>query len=127
MNWLERKKLFYVTNKAVAAARRKNDPITAEKIINRLWKAFGILQHHDYYQQEKELYCPTFDSCGCKDFEYRYARNRRYQGMCKHQMALILEARVNSLSYQQTTFLGLDAVQTPSMGFTGKVWVKELN
>lgn len=119
-----KRKLFVVYNQAVAAAKRKNDPMTAEKICNRLKKALGIMQSLEYYLEEKALYQPTFQSCGCKDFEFRNANKRQYKGMCKHQMALILENRVNTLKYEQETFLGLlEATQVPSE-FHGKIWVK---
>jgi len=42
-------------------------------------------------------------------------------------MAEILEYRVNHLTYEQTTFLGLlDEAQEPCQEWTGKVWTKGL-
>lgn len=119
------RKLFIVFNRACAKARRQPDSV--EQILDRLNKALGILQHHDYYRAEKELYNPNFWSCGCKDWEFRLAVNRKYVGPCKHIAAEILKERVNSLSYEQTTFLGLlEAVQEVSVEWPGKVWVKGL-
>jgi len=118
-------KLFIVWNRARAKARQQPDSV--EQILDRLNKALGILQSRDYYQAEKELYHPDFYSCGCKDWEFRLAANRKYVGPCKHIAAEILKYRVNHLTYEQTTFLGLlEAAQELKIEWPGKVWVKGL-
>ena len=125
MNWLERRKLFIVWNKACKKARQQPDSV--EQILNRLNKALGILQHHDYYEAEKALYRPTFASCGCKDWEFRNAANRKYTGPCKHMAALILEQRVKDLKYQQGTFLDSSVVIQDTCSketrFPGRIFV----
>ena len=121
-----KRKLFVVMNAAKAKARQQPDSV--EQILNRLNKAWGILQwsRRDYYEAEKAKYNPGFASCGCKDWEFRLAVNRKYVGPCKHIMAEILKERVNRLSYEQTSFLGtLEAVQELDK-WPGKVWVKGL-
>ena len=47
MNWLERKKLFVVYNRAMAKALKSPDRV---KIRQRLRLAFGIIQSSNYYK-----------------------------------------------------------------------------
>ena len=102
MTTLFHRKLFVVYNRAIAKARRSgNDP----KLIQRLHKAFSILQSNQYYQDEKSLYHPTTHSCNCKDWEYRHAHKRGYTGYCGHVIAEILLERVNQVSYKQMSFV----------------------
>lgn len=99
---ISHRKLFIVFNRAMAKARKTgNDP----KLIQRLHLAFGILQHHDYYTQEKAEYNPTSTHCNCKDFQYSYAKKRGYKLHCKHMIAEILLERVNQIKYQQLSFI----------------------
>lgn len=85
---------FTIYNQLRAALRRAGN----EKAIHRLNKALGILQSKNYYNQaERENYFPTVNSCGCKDWEYRFSNRRKYTGPCKHmlanQMLAMIEAR----------------------------------
>ena len=98
---IERRKLFVVYNKAIAKARKSHDHI---KIKQRLHKALGIIQHHDYYQAEKALYKPTYYSCECDDWKYHNSYKRQYQGHCKHMMAEILMERIEAVQYKQMSF-----------------------
>lgn len=98
---LNHRKIFVVYNRAIAKARKTgNDP----KLIQRLHKAFGILQHHDYYVAEREQYQPTATRCNCKDFQYSYAAKRGYKLHCKHMIAEILLERVKQVTYHQLSF-----------------------
>lgn len=86
--------IFTVYNKMRAALRKAGN----EKALCRLNKALGILQSKDYFNQfERESYNPTADSCGCKDWQYRFSKRRKYTGACKHmlasQMMAMIEAR----------------------------------
>lgn len=101
---MNKRKLFVVFNRAIAKARKAQE---SAKIIQRLYKALGILQHHDYYVAEKALYHPTTFSCGCDDWKYRNAAKRQYRGFCKHVIAEILLERVSLITYQQRTFFDL--------------------
>ena len=126
MNWLERKKLFVVYNKAMSKALKSPDRV---KIRERLRKALGIIQSSHYYKDDKAEYNPTYYSCNCKDWEFKNSRKRNYKGFCKHQMAVILMERVKTLSWQQTTFLVLSgAIQDSDKvsEFPGKIFVKEM-
>ena len=99
---MNKRKLFIVFNRAIAKARKSTDAI---KIIQRLYKALGIIQHHDYYVAEKVKYQPTYYSCNCDDWKYHLAAKRQYKGHCKHMMAEILLERINQLHYRQLDFL----------------------
>lgn len=103
---MNKRKLFIVYNRAVAKAKRLPNN-AGDKIIQRLKLALGILQHHDYYQAEKELYHPNTRSCGCKDWQYRKAHKRAYTGHCKHMIAEVLLERIHQLVWTQTDFLFL--------------------
>lgn len=74
--------IFTAYNKARAIARRAGDT----KQIERLNKALGILLSKSYYQAEKAEYQPTHFTCGCKDWQFKYARRRAYTGPCKHML-----------------------------------------
>lgn len=118
-----KRRIFIVFNQAMANSRRKNtDPATIEKIQNRLRKALGIMQSDDYYVGERRFYHPTADSCGCFDRYYYFSRNRKYTGRCAHSIAVILEERVKTLNYHQTTFL-VTPVELQENQFPGKIWV----
>jgi len=91
---ISKSELFSAYNKARAAARRAGDT----KRIERLNKALGILQSKNYYTGERIAYTPTTHSCGCKDWQFRFAKKRAYTGECKHMLAeqlvtYILEVR----------------------------------
>jgi hypothetical protein len=75
--------IFTAYNKARAVARRAGDT----KQIDRLNKALGILLSKSYYGAEKAEYQPTHYTCGCKDWQFKYARRRAYTGPCKHMLA----------------------------------------
>lgn len=99
---IDKRKLFIVFNRAMSKARKtSNDP----KLIQRLKKALGILQHHDYYVAERSLYHPTATHCNCKDLEYWYAKKRAYKFHCKHMIAEILLERISQVKYQQLKLL----------------------
>lgn len=97
----EKRKLFIVYNRAIAKAKKSPDSV---KIVQRLKKAFSILQHHNYYIDEKLAYMPTCSSCNCDDWKYHNAAKRQYRGHCKHMMAEILIERMKMVTYHQTTF-----------------------
>lgn len=96
-------RLFIVYNRAKWKTI-KSDYQAKEKLINRLNKAFRILQSKDYYQDEKALYNPSTISCGCKDYEFRHATKRAYDGPCGHMIAERLIVMMQSIKYQQTNF-----------------------
>ena len=95
---MNKSKLFIVFNRAKAKAR--NDV----KLLQRIYKAFKILQSKDYYQDEKALYNPSPVSCGCKDWEFRHSVKRGYAGHCCHMIAEILMDRISKVTYQQMDF-----------------------
>lgn len=99
-----KQKAFIVFNHAVSKARKSTDAI---KVIPRLYKALGIIQHHDYYQAEKAKYQPTYYSCGCDDWKYHMSVKRGYTGHCKHMIAEILIERINQLQYKQLDFFNM--------------------
>lgn len=101
---MNKRKLFIVFNRAVAKARKAQE---AAKLIQRIYLALGILQHHDYYVAEKSLYNPTTHSCNCNDWLYRNAAKRQYHGRCKHMIAEILLERASLVTYHQKTFFDL--------------------
>jgi hypothetical protein len=76
-------KVFTAYNRAKADARRHGNG----KLIERLNRALGILLSKDYYQHEQAAYSPSACSCGCKDWQYRHAFKRAYEGPCKHMLA----------------------------------------
>ena len=98
---IQQRKLFIVYNRAIAKAKRSPD---AAKIIQRLHKALGIIQSHNYYIAEKSKYEPTRCTCGCDDWKYHNAAKRQYHGHCKHMMAEILMSRIQELKYRQLSF-----------------------
>ena len=85
---ITKSELFTVYNKARAKARRDGDT----KRIDRLNKSLGILQSKAYYTDDKTAYIPTLTDCGCKDWYFRFAKNRAYTGRCKHMLAEALQA-----------------------------------
>lgn len=94
--------IFIRFNKARWAVKKSNrdDKI---KMLQRLYKALGILQHKDYYQAERAAYEPTRYSCKCKDWEFKHSKKRAYTGPCKHMLA---EAMLDmKLEYRQTSFI----------------------
>lgn len=97
---IQKQKIFVVFNQARARAKNEH-PEQFPQISSRLYKALGILQHHDYYEAEKALYNPTRSYCGCKDWEFHYAAKRKYTGPCKHMTAEILKERMMLLEFRQ--------------------------
>ncbi len=94
--------LFTAYNKARAELRRAGDV----KGIERLNKALGILQSKAYYLGERAEYQPAPETCGCKDWEYHNAKNRKYTGPCKHMLAeALLVAMVERRSEYEITAL----------------------
>ncbi|MEA4812039.1 MAG: SWIM zinc finger family protein [Anaerolineaceae bacterium] len=83
---ISKSEIFTVYNQMRAFARKHGNI----KMIERLNKALGILQSKDYYQAEKALYAPTAHTCGCKDWQFRFAHKRAYTGACKHILAEIM-------------------------------------
>ena len=98
---LQKQKVFIVFNRARAKAKQSPD---ANKILDRVYQALGIIQHHDYYQSEKALYQPTTHSCNCKDWEFHLAHRRQYTGPCKHMTAEILLERMSKICFHQLDF-----------------------
>ena len=87
--------IFTVYNQLRAYARKHPDIIDPAR-VNR---ALGILQSKAYYMGEKVFYSPTAGSCGCKDWEFRFARRRNYTGACKHMIAEMLLEDILQLRY----------------------------
>ncbi|MBI5955148.1 MAG: hypothetical protein HY865_26120 [Chloroflexi bacterium] len=83
---LTKSEIFTVYNQMRAAARREGNT----KQIERLNKALGILLSKEYYAGERLAYIPTKDSCGCKDWEFRFSSKRAYTGGCKHMLAEVM-------------------------------------
>lgn len=104
LSFVEKQKLFIVLNRARSKAKKEH-PEQFEQISSRLYKAVGILQHHDYYEAEKALYNPTRSTCNCKDWEFHFAAKRRYTGPCKHMTAEIFKERMMLVTFNQTSFL----------------------
>lgn len=105
LSFLDKQKMFIVLNRARTKARKEH-PEQFKQIADRLYKAVGIIQHHDYYVSEKALYCPTRSTCNCKDWEFHYAAKRKYTGPCKHMTAEILLERMQLVTFNQIDFLG---------------------
>lgn len=103
---LEKQKMFIVFNRARTTCKQQQRP-DEEQILDRLYKALGILQHHDYYEAEKAQYSPTRSSCNCKDWEFHLAARRKYTGPCKHMTAEILKERMMLVNYIQLDFFGV--------------------
>lgn len=101
---LYRQKLFIVFNRAMKKAKQSPDYL---KIKQRLCKALGILQHHDYYVAEKAQYQPTYYTCNCDDWKYHLSAKRQYKGPCKHMMAEILLERVEQIKFIQLDFFSV--------------------
>ncbi len=80
---LTKSEIFTAYNKMRAAARRDGNV----KQIERLNQALGILLSKEYYSGSRVAYIPTAHSCGCKDWEFRFAAKRAYVGGCKHMLA----------------------------------------
>lgn len=89
-NNISKSELMTAYNKARTALRRAGDV----KAIERLNKAFGILQSKSYYNGDRVLYIPTATACGCKDWQYRLAAKRAYTGPCKHMIAEAMTAQI---------------------------------
>jgi hypothetical protein len=51
---IHKQKVFIVFNQARANCKRMERE-NEKQILDRLYKALGILQHHDYYEKEKAL------------------------------------------------------------------------
>lgn len=83
---MTKSEIFTAYNILKAAMKKQGDT----KAIERLNKALGILQSKAYYMGGKNEYQPTTFDCGCKDWEFRYARKRGYTGPCKHMLAEIM-------------------------------------
>ena len=103
---LYQSKLFIVYNRSKAIAK-KQQIYPADKLINRINKAFTILQTKEYYQDEKQQYQPTAYSCNCKDWEFHLAHKRAYTGPCGHMIAETFIQRMNELKFQQLDFFKL--------------------
>lgn len=88
---VSKSELMTAYNKARAIYRRAGDV----KAIERLNKAFGILQSKAYYEGgDREIYFPTASACGCKDWQFRLAAKRAYTGPCKHMIAESMAAQI---------------------------------
>jgi predicted nucleic acid-binding Zn finger protein len=98
-----KQKLLTVYNKAVSKAK-KAELDNKDKLIQRIHKAFGILQHHDYYVAERSQYEPTKHSCGCPDYVYRLRHLRKWEGQCKHMIAETLKERIDQMQFIQLDF-----------------------
>jgi hypothetical protein len=71
-------------------------------MLDRLYKALGILQHCEYFVAEKEQYHPDRYHCNCNDQKYWHSQKRDYKGPCKHRLAIaMLETK---LEYRQLSF-----------------------
>lgn len=104
MNKLDKRRIFIKFNKSRQAI--KNHPTMSDNfkrhMMDRLYKALGILQHHDYFVAEREQYQPDRWHCNCPDQKYWNSRKRDYTGPCKHRLAIaMLEIK---LEYKQTSF-----------------------
>jgi hypothetical protein len=104
MNYQEKRKLFIKFNKSRLAII--NHPTMSDNykchMLDRLYKALGILQHHDYFVQEKEKYNPDRNHCSCPDMKYWNTAKRDYHGPCKHRLAVAMQEI--TLSYTQLSF-----------------------
>jgi hypothetical protein len=107
---LYQSQLFTAYNKARAAARSlAGDP---SKLLDRLNKALGILQSAGYYSsQESADYQPSTFGCGCKDWRYRHAAKRQYNGPCKHMLAEGLHISAASTNVLFTHEAGYVSIQ----------------
>ena len=106
MNKRDKQIVFTKFNKSRAAI--KSHPTMSDNhkhhMLDRLYKALGILQHHDYFVAEKEKYQPDRYHCNCNDQKYFYSRKRDYRGPCKHRMSIaVMEVK---LEYRQLSFFG---------------------
>lgn len=106
MNDLYKSKLFIVYNRSMNVAKHQNI-YPADKLINRIKKAFSILQSIDYYKNEKAEYQSTAHSCNCKDWEFHLAHKRAYTGPCGHMIAETLYQRMLELKFIQLDFFNL--------------------
>lgn len=99
-------KLFIVFNRSMSRAR-KQEQYPVDKLLERIKKAFSILQSLDYYQAERQEYRPTTATCNCKDWEFHLAHKRAYAGPCKHMIAETLLLRIQEIKYIQSNFFDL--------------------
>lgn len=83
---ITKSELFRAYNRMRAIVRKTGD----QKAMDRLNKALGILQSKAYYAGEKAAYTPTRTACGCKDWQYKYAKKRGTLAPCKHIFAEML-------------------------------------
>jgi hypothetical protein len=97
---LYKQKLFIVFNRARQTCKQQQRE-DEKQILDRLYKALGILQHHDYYEAEKALYNPNRSTCNCRDWEFHNAARRKYTGPCKHMTAEIFKERMMMIEYHQ--------------------------
>jgi hypothetical protein len=113
---LTKSEFFSVYNQMRSAARREGNT----KQIERLNKALGILLSKEYYAGERLAYIPTVDSCGCRDWEFRYSSKRAYAGACKHMLAEVMMRSALALraAHEVTVWL------TPRESFPSEVAVQ---
>ena len=99
--------LFTVYNKFRSFAR-KNPHLLDEKRVN---KALGIMQSKAYYAGDRSAYLPSTESCGCKDWEFRFAHRRKYTGPCKHMIAEMMLAEIMAMCQEYDISQWLDTRQ----------------
>lgn len=81
---ITRSELMRAYNHLRAQVRKLGDV----KAMERLNRAFGMLQSHAYSGESE--YTTTTTCCTCKDWEYRNAKRRGTKAPCKHQYAAML-------------------------------------
>ena len=106
MKSLYKQKLFIAFNRSMNKAKKQNI-YPADKLTERIKKAFSILQSLDYYKEEKQTYRPTAHFCGCKDWEFHNSSKRGYNGPCKHMIAETLLSRIQQIEFKQLDFFNL--------------------
>ena len=106
--------LFTVYNKMRGALRTLDN----EKAIERLNKALGILMSKDGLARLAE-YNTVDGDCDCKDWQYRYAKLRKWNGACKHQMAAIMLVEGLEETLGDTEAANLIAVYEDNFMFEG--------
>jgi len=97
--------IFTVYNKMRAALRTLDNP----KAIERCNRAMGMLQSKAYWTHTRHDYAPTKDDCGCKDWEFNYAKKRGWNGPCKHMMAEIMVEKIIELRLERAAYEYIDA------------------
>ena len=104
MDKLIKRKIFIRFNKSRTAIKQSSVMTDEHKrhMLDRLYKALGILQHHDYFVAEKEKYQPDRYHCNCPDQKYWHSAKRNYRGPCKHRLAIAVEEI--KLEYKQLSF-----------------------